>query len=52
MIGNVAITGRGGTRAVALSAYLDPQAEERAQAAARDWIKGLRAARHQVGDGV
>jgi hypothetical protein len=45
MIGNVAITGRGGTRAVALSAYLDPQAEERAQSAARDWIKGLRAVR-------
>src|SRR4029079_2007480 len=41
--GTVEITNGGGTRAVSLSAYLDGQAEERAQSRAREWIKGLRA---------
>ena len=45
MTGIVEITGRAGTRAVALSAYLDPRTEERAQCRAREWIKALRAIR-------
>ena len=42
MNGTVEIATSGGTRAVALSAYLDAEAEERAQCRAREWIKALR----------
>ena len=43
MTGVVEIAGRGGTRAVALSAYLDRDAEERARTDALRWIKAVRA---------